>query len=558
MKKLLIILSVLLCMSTSLHAQVNKEVEVTKAYIPTVPKAEKPLVKATIVDTTYINLDVDYHITPLSINTPLQSKPISPATITYLEFNRSSMAQLKIGAGYPFNTLLKGYASGHNADVGYVAAKVDHFGNYSKIESIVGDYVDATEVLNSAAVDAGLYLGRYTLSSGLSYSNDSYRRYAFEQSDSPRVRYQDVDIALNFGDNFIDLSRLNFNLGAEYSHFIDRESTVNNSLYLRSDIGRSVALGDLTFGVDYKHIEGSRQYRNSTTSIYASIFDTYASWQMELGLRYYNDNTVLNSGSASIYHYIIPNFRIKRAVRARLTPFLEIGGHLTQNSFEELVTINPFIASGEADKSSVEYNLAAGVERSSTTGVFNYKLYFGYDIELNSRFYRLNVVEELNDLAELSVFNNFFELDLVRLNRSSLNAQLNYMPSTNFSMSLDGHIYSYATPNGIPYTYSPSKVDATFGVKYTPRSFTIGAQANYRSVSSYSVRYISQDSQTWSEPVVNLPASVNLSAYIDWSANEKYSIFVEGDNLLGEDIYRWPLYRGYGARFTAGVKINFR
>ncbi len=557
MKRLLLIFIAIFCISTSLHAQVNREVEVTKAYIPTVSKAEKPLIKALIADTAYINPDVDYSITPLSINTPLQSRPISPATITYWEFNKPSLAQLKVGMGYPFNTLLRGYASGHNANVGYLAANIDHYGDYSKIESIDGDKVNATQLLNSIALDAGLYLGRYTLSSELSYSNDSYRRYAFEQSDSSAVGYQDMGVAVNFGDSFVDLSHLNFNLNAGYSRFVDRESVANNNLSLGGDFGQSVSLGDLTFGADYLYIDGGERYLNHTTSLYASVFDSFDYWQLELGFRYYNDITTLN-GSSSTHNYLIPRVKIQRGERAKLTPFVEIGGDLNQNSFEQIAAQNPFIASGEAGKSSVEYNFAVGAQRSTLKGVFNYKFFLGYDIELNSRYYRLNVVEEVDELSELSVVTNYFDLDLVRLNRTSLNVGLNYMPLTNLLLSFDGHLYSYATPQGTPYTYSPSTLDASLGVEYTPRNIQMGLKANYKSISSYSVRYTSLDGDVWSEPVVNLSSTINLKAYLEWSASEKFSIFVEGDNLLGEQIYLWPLYKGYGAKFTAGVKINFR
>ena len=50
----------------SVSAQVAKQVEVTKDYIPQVAKAEKKSIEPNMVDTVTIRPDIDYTITPLS------------------------------------------------------------------------------------------------------------------------------------------------------------------------------------------------------------------------------------------------------------------------------------------------------------------------------------------------------------------------------------------------------------------------------------------------------------------------------------------------------------
>ena len=41
-----------------------------------------------MTDTTRIRPEIDYTITPLSLQTTLTTRPIRPATVTYWEFNR--------------------------------------------------------------------------------------------------------------------------------------------------------------------------------------------------------------------------------------------------------------------------------------------------------------------------------------------------------------------------------------------------------------------------------------------------------------------------------------
>ncbi len=553
MKRIIYIIIAIIAVATPLQAQVQKEVEVTKEYIPTVATAEKPILKAVIADTTYINADVDYTITPLSINTQLQSKAIKPATVTYWEFNKPSLVQIKAGVGLPLNTLLQAHVSSQNGDIGYAAANVDHRGIYSDIESTLGDKVNATESLNSVALAGGLYFGRRTLEGEVSYSNDNYRRYAFEQLDSPKVNYQDVDVDLKFGDSFVDLSRFNYAFRASYSHFADKESYANNNTYVGADFGKDIALGRFMFGTNFRYIGGgSGSYSNETSQIYASIYDTYASWQIELGAHYYYDKIVAGE-YVKPSSYLIPKILIKGYSDSMFSPFVEVGGSLTQNSFEQITHENPYVESGTAAKSSVVYNLALGFEKNNNSGSLNFKLYLGYDIELNNRYYQLNVIEE--DSGE--IVNNYFTLDLVRLNRGSVNAHLNYKPTPEFELNLDCHLYSYGAPQGTPYTNSLSKSVQSFGLKYAYRNFEIGLQTQYMSQREYSVIYLSQADDSSSTSDVVLPGVVNLAANIDWKLSDKISIFAQGDNLCSQELNPWVLYRGYGALFTAGVKINF-
>ena len=78
----------LLAVPGALNAQVEKRVEVSKAYVPSVEHATKLAVRPNMVDTAAIQPEIDYSITPLTIETQLATRPIRPATITYWEFDR--------------------------------------------------------------------------------------------------------------------------------------------------------------------------------------------------------------------------------------------------------------------------------------------------------------------------------------------------------------------------------------------------------------------------------------------------------------------------------------
>ncbi|MFI3316553.1 MAG: hypothetical protein SNF93_03105 [Rikenellaceae bacterium] len=555
MKRLFIICSVIFLTINSLQAQVNKEVEVTKAYVPTVTKAQKPMLEATITDTAYINPQIDYNITPLAINTQLQTLPIKPATVTYWEYNKPAVAQLKVGAGLPLNSLLQGYISSHNASVGYVAAQVDHQGNYSKIINELDDRVNATQTLNSAALAAGLYLGGHTLGADISYSNDLFNRYAFEQVVSPRVNYQKVGAAMRFGDDFIDLERFNFNLAVGYSHFFDHNSNVNNELQFGAAIGKELGLGKLVLSTEYNGVGGGSLYDNQTISLDASLSRELANWQLLLGAKYFYDKNQISSSSTP-HHYIMPQLLIRNSSAAAVCPFAQIGGSITQNSYANLSAINPYLVEAMSADSSVEYNFAAGITGQFASSTISYRLDVAYTIAQNNPFWGLYIIEDAVSADE--VYDNYFDIQFSNLNTTSLNLEVDYKPHTNFTLSADAHYYLYNEYDEQAYVNSQPDYKVNFALEYNMQDVEFGLKASVLGQRNFTIISQVLNDTSYDSSIVQLPVAVDVGVYMNWMVKDDMSIFINADNLCNMDQYPWPYYRGFGMQFTAGVKLNFR
>ena len=154
-----------------LNAQVEKRVEVSKAYVPSVEHATKLAVRPNMVDTAAIQPEIDYSITPLTLETQLATRPIRPATITYWEFDRPLPFYLKAGAGYPLNSALDLYVSTQNPDIGYALGYINHDGRYGRIPYTPDGDHSALWMDNRVGVAAGKYIGRHVLEGEVSYRN---------------------------------------------------------------------------------------------------------------------------------------------------------------------------------------------------------------------------------------------------------------------------------------------------------------------------------------------------------------------------------------------------
>ena len=218
----------MLCVvSLSASAQVAKQVEVTKAYAPEIGEARKMDIAPNMVDTITLRPEIDYTITPRSFASALGTHRFNPATVTYWEYKRQYPFYLKVGAGYPLNTVGDLYATTHRADVGYLTGYAQHYGQYSKLRYKSGAdgkiYKDnrSMQMNNKFGVMGGKYFGRYTLSGDLFYRMDTYHRYPLHNEyladGTPvlefkrrKIDFEDVNLALSFGDSFADYSHLNF------------------------------------------------------------------------------------------------------------------------------------------------------------------------------------------------------------------------------------------------------------------------------------------------------------------------------------------------------------
>lgn len=539
----------MLLSASDLLAQVNKEVEVTKAYIPTVERVAKPALPAVIIDTAYINPDIDYSVTPLAINSQLQTLPIKPATVTYWKFNKPAIAQVKVGVGYPFNTLLQAYASTQNASVGYAAASVDHDGDYSRIEG-----VNATQSFNDVAVAAGLYIGDKSLDGNVAYSNDLFYKYAFDQSSSSYINYQQVSTGLRFGDKFVDLTKLNYSFNLDYSHFYDRENNVDNTTRIGVLAGKEIGLGSALFSTDYQYVASSGAYQNQNFALSGIYTWQLSDMALSLGAEYCFDKSEGVGDSAS-NHYLLPKFTLGPSSSQVISFFAQVDGSVAQNSFSRLSELNPYLQAPLSAASSVEYDFAAGVTGQLKSSVLAYRLYADYKIGVNSRFWGLSIIES----SDGSVVDNYFDLELASLRTLAFKVELEYKPTTALEIDLDAGCYAYNYSDDVVYANFRPNFDAALAANYFLRNVTFGLKAQVIGSRDYSQAYYTPSSSLSPQSeTITLPVVVDLAAQVDWRVKENMSVFIEGSNLCNADLYPWPAYRGLGMQFTGGVKIKFR
>lgn len=593
MKRYITTLITLCVVSLSVSAQVAKQVEVTKNYAPEIGEAHKMDITPNMVDTITLRPEIDYTITPRSFASALGTHKFNPATVTYWEYKRQYPFYLKLGAGYPLNTVGDLYATTHRADVGYLTGYANHYGQYAKLRYTASNsktfYKDnrSMQMNNKFGVMGGKYFGRYTLAGDIFYRMDIYHRYplhniySYDDSGAKvpvfeynrrRVDFEDVNLSLSFGDSFADYSHINFKIYASADLYNDKsQHFVAGERYQQINVTAGAALAReitkrsaVSLDIDYRGFYGLQSLQDYDNSIVGlKLLYRYRSGRlidMNVGAKVLYDHNPADVVKQDRWH-AFPYFSLSLNIndKGAFVPYVEVDGELQNNSYYSLLRKNPYVAilGGENGLLSAEsvvpntelWNVRFGVSGHSANSKFAYRFYANMSFMKNAIYwYNINHIFFGVKSAKRNIWSLCGAVDYKPISQLLLTAQVKGTHYTNFSTVKD------AMPN----------IEALVKVRYTHRKFTLGLSAGLYGATRWSVLYdsaIFDDSLTsytqWR--TFTAPTSVDLSLYADWRVSKTCTVFAEGNNLLGDVMptYRWAFYRELGASFTVGVKVQF-
>ena len=577
MKRYITILIALCTMSLSASAQVTKQVEVTKEYAPEIGEARKMDIAPNMVDTITLRPEIDYTITPRSFASALGTHRFNPATVTYWEYQRKYPFYLKFGAGYPLNTKGDLYASAHRADVGYITGYINHYGEYLRFKDYKSHRANKTE--NRFGVMGGKYFGRYTLAGDLYYDLNSYSRYPSNDSYNRRkIDYNDVKLAVNFGDSFADYSHINFKFYGSADIYTDNSKNfVKDDRYQQINASAGMALAReitkrsaLSLNVDYKGYYGLKSLKSYKNSIVrATLLCRYRSGgllDLSAGVKlYYDHNDAYVGKSDKLHGFPVVNLSLNIGDKGRAVPDVEVDGELRNNSYYSLVKHNPYVSilgdgngvlQGNIALPNTDiYNVRFGVSGHSESSKFAYRFY-------------ANMSFILNDIYWYNVNQLFFDVVTANRNIWSLCGAVDYKPISQLLITaqVKGSLYDdMAWYKGQSLAGTMPNLEAMLKVRYSHKKFALGLSAELygptRWLSVYNESLFNEEAPISSEMygIFKAPTALNLSLYADWHVSSTCTVFAEGNNLLGDVMptYRWAFYRDMGASFTVGVKVQF-
>lgn len=550
----------------------DKEVRVTRAYVPTVEEATKLTLVPDTSDDNYIKPDIDYSITPTSISTSFESDPYAPTKMSFGEYSRPERFYIKAGGGYPFNTVFDLYLSSLKSSKGYIMGYANQSGHFADLVNDYGEELNAAENHIRGGVAGGLYLGNQTLEASLNYDNDRWSRYATNTLYNTNPLYQTLGLDVRYGDNFLDLKRFNFAIDANADYFWGKEGYNSTDIGANGHLGYHMLGGDFRFIIGYNSISGSDEYSDNT--FVTGLHYAYSGDKLSLGLglNYYNDiiNYELenpnydykNEGSTDqpqpLYgystnsNYVIPKINLDYKLSDdKAIVYIAVDGDINHNNFARLSSINPYITPGlSMPESSVEYNADLGLKGRIANNKLGYNFHVGYTNVVNKlywAYYEIGAVDTNNN----QFVNNMFDASVSDQYNINLNLDLEYQPTSNLLFQLDLMHANYTNDEKQVYADGDANTQVRFNGQYRVGKMHFGLNAKVMSSREFS------QLNMYKLSTVELPSTIDMGLSVDYKHNDKFVIFADVENLLNDDLYPWLHYRGYGINFAAGVKLQF-
>ena len=159
--------------------KLNREVEVVKAYRPSVSGAEKINLLPEINDTTHFRPDMNYKTINHPITTGFQSSVLQASNQAQREINYPGTGKISGGFGSYMTPFLDFYLNNPNTQNGTLGIQLNHLSSSGGLQLKGGSQTDAPFSYNRAIAFGSYVFDGITVSSELSYQRDMNRFYGY-------------------------------------------------------------------------------------------------------------------------------------------------------------------------------------------------------------------------------------------------------------------------------------------------------------------------------------------------------------------------------------------
>ncbi len=530
-------------------ADFSKRIEVTNEYKPTIGMARKLNFSPQMIDTVALRPEISYSISPSPWKTGFTAEPIGPVSISTSEYHPALPFFLRAGVGFPWESLLDVYATRRFSSDSDAGLYLNHRGIWADIETDRSISRPMTQMENRVGGYFRTRVGRMELNGELRYDNSLFTPYGEFDLPETTVEYVRNELWYNavggkvvLADRFADLTRMNYAVGLSYDCF-DAYGSGQNDLKVSGTLGKNMLGGLGLFEASFESRVGTKRldaYENWRFRLFPKYAFTANDIKIEAGVKIVYD-CLLNDGRM----YFYPDIRFSYDAIYSFIPYLVFTGDVGDGSYRALVRENPYVLTGTYGKNphGIEGRVGA---RGAAGSFFSYDLFFGFDVTKDYHYFvnalwgngmQFTVSEDNQvDVLEFGASTNFLIAPGLNFRAGG---KANLVVGFSHGLSKDGM--------GIPLF----EVNAGAEYRYRQR-FGIAVDAEV-----IGTRYFMACDELMNLATEKVPTSVNLKLILDYSMSRKLGIFVAGDNLLNQRIYRYNHYPLLGINVMGGVKFSF-
>ncbi|MBP3425376.1 MAG: hypothetical protein J6K81_01430 [Rikenellaceae bacterium] len=568
-------------LSVAAQESLSKSIEVTKAYVPTVNGATKLAIRPRIDDTVRLQPDIDYAIKPVACYTTFASRQINPAKLNASTTTSGNPGYVSFGMGYPFRTNLDVYINNRDNSDRTIGGYVNHRGTYSKRRNDLDTLQNALAMYNAVGFFGSQTWDNLTLRGEVGYDNRLLHRFGgFVREEfltdslyynnreeflkpmlpTPKqalIDYGRVHGQVSFGDNFAELSNLNFGVALNTGYSYDLQGSEMVDLGLRARVAQMFGKHGFDLGVDYDSYYGVAKLTdrgNQSVIIRPRYMYRSGILRLAAGVDYGYRNS---RGFDVCQSYVFPHIDlVVDVLKGYLIPYAKASGDFIDGSFEALSRENPYIATGVTAPTGARISTEIGVSGSAMQSL-SYKAYFNYT-HLDNMHYFVSLYRPAG-----SSFSDSFGVIVDNADVYTVGANVEYMYAGVLTAGLEAHYYGSAL-KVLPEGGGMPSFDVGLSLRYRHKSkFVIEAGAKVLGAREfYEIAWadspIMQARDVVDDVYVNtVPACVDVNLRFSLHVSNNWWLYINGSNLANSRLYTYNHYRSLGTNFMLGFRTSF-
>jgi len=560
--------------------KLRQEVEVTKAYQPTISEAVKindiPKIKPEQTEAPTF----DYSIYSKPVFSTFDVKPVTAAKIVGEPKPEMENGILKLGVGNYLTPYGEFFFNSKPDKTTNFGMHFKHLSSSGKIKLLNDDKVDAPQSENSAEIFGKKFFRNSSLSGSLAYDRNAFNYYGYsgsQLSDEQKIEmipwyqakqyFSKGTASVNLKSETRSEYDVDYDLSLRYHYLKSKtgqtESEIHFSGNLAKKIGNTygnlfVSLTNTTDDSIQNRISGLFGYRQQSIM----KINPSAKWVADLASFELGLNTAMVSDADFVASFHVwPKIKAEWSpVEQYLTLFAGMDGYLKSNTYSAVANENPYVDpyhdAANTNYKSIFYGGLKGKLGART----NYVIEVSYSNVKNQHFF----TTESNNLYDdwgigISKLNNTFSLVYDDMKVLKLSGEVMHSVSDNFSLHLFGNYYSYdlKTQN---IAWQIPNFDVTFSSLYKPIEslkfnvdiFVVGERTAL--ISDFSPNY-SLAPPTSHE--ILMDPIIDMNAGADYQLSKSLNVFVKLNNFGFQKYEQWLGYTSKGFNWLAGITYTF-
>jgi hypothetical protein len=547
-----------ICVPVKAQEGLNKEVNVIKAYKPTISDAYKLKFMPEMDDTVKVPTQFNYFIQPVMEPVDFRVRSLDAMTLRKESSPELKTSYVRAGFGSywtPYGELDINTLRNRNGGIGINMA---HLSSQGRITMPDDRSVDAGYADNQVKLYGSTIMDQSTFSGNIHFNEDHHFLYGYNTdtlSDGSlvtpmnlRVLTKDsmdfqrfIVVGADFEWKADERSRKGFlyKVDGGYDFLMDFQQEMEHTGNLDFDFSQKFKSwsfgGDIGADYIYRVIStGSDQYALAHADPWVGFEWKYITLKA-------GPKVAMDRNASEFFFYPMVNMEVN--ITNLVVPYIGLDGYYEDNNYLKIKKENPFIGDDLDILPTNHMFVAYGGLRGRFLPKMAFNLYVSWEDVDNWHFYRPDASSPLM---------NRFVVDYDSGSLLSAGGEIGIRQPKNLSVILKGNYYKYDL-DSLPAAWHKPEWDATLTTRYGFKE-NLELQAD---VYLMGTRFVPASDPLANGPVQKLDGIIDINISAKYAFRQGIGFFGRINNLISDDYYIWQNYPTQGINFLLGISWTF-